>query len=234
MKWLLLLLFPLNLHAASFSLSSTIPPQAKEHLPALKTQITEVWPTMPEPAYFGALVEHESGCPSLPRMCWSPKAQLKTKREEGAGFGQLTRAFREDGSIRFDALEDVKRLDRKGLNELRWETVYTRPDLQLRVMVIMVRQSWNRLVPLVPTDEERLKFTDAAYNGGLGGVMNERRACGLRKDCDPNVWINNVEKTCLKSTKPIYGTRSACDINRHHVTDVMLRMPKYRSYLKKD
>ena len=206
-----------------------IPEQAPEYLPTLSKQVKEVWPDFYAPNYFGALIEHES-CISLTHSkCWNPKSRLKSDREEGAGLGQLTRAFKSDGSIRFDALEDAKRLDKKGLNDLRWETVYSRPDLQMRVLILMTRANWNRLDKLVPDQEGKLAMVDAAYNGGVGGVLNERRACSLRGDCDPNKWFGNVEKTCLKSTKPLYAGRSACDINRHHVHDVLhTRMPKYK------
>ena len=211
------------------NVASFIPAKALEHLPTLTSQVKEVWPQMPMPNYFAALIEHES-CISLKHSrCWDPTSRLKSDREEGAGLGQLTRAFKSDGSTRFDALEDSKRLDPRGLNELRWDTIYQRPDLQMRVVVLMTRASWNRLVSLVPEDEPRLAMTDAAYNGGMGGVMNERRACGLREGCNPNKWFDHVEKVCLKSTKPLYAGRSACDINRHHVHDVLhTRMPKYK------
>lgn len=217
----------LNAHAQD--VKTYIPEQAKEHLPTLKAQAKEVWPDFFAPNYFAALIEHES-CISLKHSkCWNAKSRLKSDREEGAGLGQLTRAFKSDGSTRFDALEDAKRLDKKGLNDLRWETVYSRPDLQMRVLILMTRANWNRIDKLVPDQEGKLAMTDAAYNGGVGGLLNERRSCSLRGDCDPNKWFGNVENTCLKSTKPLYAGRSACDINRHHVSDVLnTRMPKYK------
>lgn len=218
-----------GLDARAQDVKTYIPEQAKEHLPTLKAQAREVWPDFFAPNYFAALIEHES-CISLKHSkCWNAKSRLKSDREEGAGLGQLTRAFKSDGSTRFDALEDAKRLDKKGLNDLRWETVYSRPDLQMRVLILMTRANWNRIDKLVPDQEGKLAMTDAAYNGGVGGLLNERRSCSLRGDCDPNKWFGNVEKTCLKSTKPLYAGRSACDINRHHVEDVLhTRMPKYK------
>ncbi len=218
-----------SVSATSQPVETYIPPRAQEHLPTLRAQVLEVWPSFSTPNYFAALIEHES-CISLKHSrCWAPTSRLKSDREEGAGLGQLTRAFNKDGSIRFDALEDSRRLDPRGLNELRWDTVYQRPDLQMRVIVLMTRQAYNRLEKLVPEHMPRLAFTDAAYNGGMGGVMNERRACAMKSGCNPNVWFGHVEHTCTKSTKPLYGNRSACDINRHHVHDVLLtRMPKYQ------
>lgn len=215
--------------AHSQPVETFIPTRAHEHLPTLSAQVREVWPAFPMPNYFAALIEHES-CISLKHSrCWAPTSRLKSDREEGAGLGQLTRAFNKDGSVRFDALEDSRRLDPRGLNELRWDTVYQRPDLQMRVIVLMTRQAWNRLDKLVPAEMPRLAMTDAAYNGGIGGVINERRACGLRPGCNPNEWFGHVEHVCLKSKQPLYAGRSACDINRHHVHDVLhTRMPKYR------
>lgn len=215
--------------AFAFDLAKDIPPQANQFLPMVSAQAKELMPTFETPEYFGALIEHESGCPSIPRMCWNPKARLKSAREEGAGLGQLTRAYREDGSLRFDALEEMRRLDPRGLNELRWDTVYERPDLQIRSMVLMTRQNWNRVSKLTADRHFQLYMTDLSYNAGFGRVLNDRRACSLKSGCNPNIWYGHVEKTCTASTKPLYGNRSACDISRHHVHDVVgVRMNKYR------
>lgn len=209
--------------------AAQVPPQAMQHLGPLRQQVDELMPGFQRPAYFPALIEHESCITLTHPRCWNATSRLKTDREEGAGLGQLTRAYRSDGSLRFDALADARRLDPRGLNDLRWDTIYTRPDLQMRVVVLMTRANWNRLSPLVP---DPLAFADAAYNGGLGGVMNERRACKQRPSCDPDRWFGHVENHCLKSTRPLYAGRSACDINRHHVRDVLLtRIPKYEALL---
>lgn len=201
-------------------------------IPIIRAQQNELLPDFRSPEYFPALIEHES-CISLTHSrCWSPTSRLKSAREEGAGLGQITRAFNPDGSIRFDALQDTKRLDPRGLNELKWDNVYERPDLQIRAMILLVRQNYNRLAPLVRDHAPKLAFTDAAYNGGLGGVMNDRRACAVTPNCDPNQWFGHVERTCTKSVRTLYGQRSACDINRDHVRDVLtVKMPKFRELL---
>ncbi len=214
--------------AHAFDLARDIPAQATPYLPVLGAQAREVAPEIPS-EYFGALIEHESGCPALKGMCWNAKARLKTQREEGAGLGQVTRAYKADGSIRFDALAEARKLDPRGLNELRWDTVYQRPDLQMRTIVLMTRQAWNRLKPMTADPMLRLQLTDLAYNAGLGRSLNDRRACGLTAGCDVDKWAGHIERTCTASKKPLYGNRSACDISRHHVHDVVgTRMPKYR------
>lgn len=206
--------------------TAQVPDRAKRHLPALTAAVDRHFPDVPMRHYFGGLVEHES-CQTLRHArCWEPTARLKTSREEGAGLGQITRAYRPDGSLRFDALAEMR--DRHpALRELSWGNVYSRPDLQLAGVVLKVRDDY-RTLRLVTDPMQRLAMADAAYNGGIGGLQAERRACGLRAGCDPHRWWGHVEATCLKSKASIYGRRSACDINRHHVKDVLLyRAPKY-------
>ncbi len=215
----LLGLFGRQAHAAG------IPPQAEPLLPVLQAEIRREWPGHPMPAYFGGLVEHESGpCPTG-RKCWLPTAQLKTPREEGAGLGQLTRAYSPDGRTRFDALAEMR--DRHpALRELDWVTIYQRPDLQLRALVLKSLDDWRWVGA-----DARIEFVDLAYNAGRGRVSQDRRACAMTSGCDPSKWAGHVELTCTASRAPIYGTRSACDISRHHVVDVLARAAKYSERL---
>lgn len=158
---------------------------------------------------------------------------MRSAREEGAGIGQITRAFRPDGSIRFDALTELKTKHPKALKEFTWANVYDRPDLQIRALILKSKDNYSYYLKYSKTPEDALHFGDAAYNGGIGGLDNERRACKLSRTCDHTVWFGNVERFCMKSKAALYGNRSACDINRHHVHDVMfIRSPKYKPLLK--
>lgn len=207
-----------------------IPPAAEQYRATMSTEKAQFWADHPQPELLPALVEHES-CISLRHSrCWNPASRLKTSREEGAGLGQITRAWRPDGSVRFDALQEMR--DRHpALRGWTWANVYERPDLQLRAVILKVRSDYQALAS-VADPHHRLAMADAAYNGGLGGVQKERRACQLKAGCDPQKWFGHVENTCLKSKQAIYAGRSACDINRHHVSDVLLvRSPKYRGWL---
>ena len=96
----------------------------------------------------------------------------------------------------------------------------------------MTKRNWDSLY-MIEDDWERMGMTDAAYNGGPGGLASDRRICGLKIDCDPNKWFGHVELTSNKSRKPLYGGRSAFDINRHHVKDVLItRRPKYELWFE--
>jgi F0F1-type ATP synthase assembly protein I len=213
----LLVVFAPRAHAAE------LPPGALKYGPVLKAEQVKYWPSHPDPAVLASLVEQES-CVSLKSArCWSPRARLKTDREEGAGVGQITRAWRQDGSLRFDTLTAMRK-QYAALSEWSWENVYTRPDLQLRAVVLLSKES-NTPFRAAPA---MLAFGDAAYNGGAGGVQKERRACALTRGCDAGQWFGHVERHCLKSRQPLYGTRSACDINREHVRlTLLVRRDKY-------
>lgn len=214
----LLMVFAPRAHAAD------LPAGFAKYGPVLKAEQQRLWPDHPRPVLLASLVEQES-CASLrSRSCWNPAAQLKTAREEGAGVGQITRAYRADGTLRFDALADLRGQYAGELGALSWTTVYQRPDLQLRALVLMSRDAARqfRQAPAM------LEFGDAGYNGGPAGVQRERRACALAKGCDPGQWFGHVERHCLKSRAPLYGNRSACDINREHVRNVFqVRPAKY-------
>lgn len=216
--------------ARAADVSTYIPAAAAQHQTVMRAEYRAHWPDHPMPEALPALVEHES-CLSLTHSrCWNALSRLKTQREEGAGLGQLTRAWRTDGTLRFDALAEMKALH-PALRELDWSNVYQRPDLQLRALILKGRDNYAAL-RLVADPMQRLAFADAAYNGGIGGVNSERRACAVSAGCDPQRWWGQVERVCLKSREPLYAGRSACDINRNHVRDVLLvRAPKYRGWL---
>jgi membrane-bound lytic murein transglycosylase MltF len=92
-----------------------------------------------------------------------------------------------------------------------------------------MQDNYQYYLPHSADTREAYAFADASYNGGVGGLDRERRACKLAAWCDHTRWFDNVEKLCLKSQAALYGNRSACDINRYHVKDVLLvRANKYQ------
>ncbi len=66
----------------------------------------------------------------------------------------------------------------------------------------------KRLESLVPNPQERVKFTLAAYNVGLGHIMDAIRLAeviGLK----PDVWYGNVEVALLHKANPAYYSNAA-------------------------
>jgi len=188
----------------------------------------------PKVEYLGGQIEKESCITLRHSRCWNPKVTLNTHREYGAGLGQLTKAFRPDRSIRFDALTEAKQKYPRELKELSWSNILDRPDLQMRTVVLMMRSNYNYYLKYSHDVTEAYAFAATAYNGGIGGLDKERRACKLSSTCDHTKWFGHVERMCLKSKAAIYGNRSACDINRAYAPDVIyVRSAKYRIFWDK-
>lgn len=215
-------------YTQGISVKTYIPPQATELYSLVIQETDKYMPSFTTPFYFSALMEHESCIHLKHSKCLRPTSTLSTAREYGVGLGQITKAYRKDGTIRFDTLTSLRRQFPKDLGELSWDNVKDRPDLQIRAIVLLYREGC-RTLHTVKDDYERMAMCDSVYNGGLRDLQSARRICGLTKDCDPQFWFNHTERYCQKSKKILYGDRSACDINTYHVEDVLKnRLPKYR------
>lgn len=215
-----------------------IPPQAMSLTPIFKSELQLHFPEIPAPWYTMALAEHES-CQYLthPR-CMQPTSSFTTKwpdgskREQGAGLAMLTRAWMPGtGALRMDTLSGLKKTFPQELKDLTWENINQKPELQIRAMVLLLKSDYAGLKE-VTGPMNRLYMADSAYNGGRRDVNSARRICGLTTGCNPQIWFGHVELHCVKSKKALYSGRSACDINTHHVQDVVRnRMPKYQPVL---
>lgn len=208
--------------------------RAHDLAPMVVQEIEQHWALMPRRSYLGALIEQES-CPSLShRMCWSTTARLKTSREEGGGMTQFTRAWTASGALRFDALSEVKAMAPKALEELNWETLYQRADLNVRAAIIKLRNCDANLTKLSPglDDLTRVAMCDAAYNGGWAHLQQDRKLCQLTQGCNPNQWFGHVEKHSVKSREKWQGYgQSAYAINREHVRNTVPLKSRREKYV---
>lgn len=217
-----LLIYPFTI------MGQTLPENAKKYLPVLKEVVTQKWPGAKPYSVFAGQVEQES-CISLKNSkCWNPRAELKTSRENGIGFGQLTVAYNKDGTERFNTFKDVQRLDKdlKGWSwEERWDS-----RRQLIALIALDKAMEAKLPKSIPWESmNRMAFVLAAYNGGAGGILNDRRLCVEKPDCDPNTWFGNVELYSFKQKIKIQGYgKNFFEINREYPRLILLqRRTKY-------
>lgn len=207
-----------------------VPTGARTFAPVLVLEQRAYWPAMPEPWTLAGQVEQES-CISLKHSkCWNPRAELKTSREYGFGFGQITVAYRANGSERFNKFNELK-AEHEALRSWDWDTRYD-PHLQLRAIVLMDLSLWRRIPPAA-TVPDHLAFMLSAYNGGVSSVLRDRRLCDNTDHCDPARWFKNVADHSIKSRVPQrgYGGQSWFSINRDYVYNVLvIRRGKYRVY----
>ena len=218
---------------------SYIPKRAIPLIPSISENVEKILPGFGFHAYFPALIEQESCIRLTYKKCFGPKSRLYAVRkngskEEGAGMTQLTRVWRRNGTVRFDTLTGLTRKYPVELAGLNWKTVYDRPDLQILAAMLLWRDNFRSIKRMYGSrmkEIEMIAFADSAYNGGLGGLKRDVRLCTTTKGCDPSKWFGNVEYTCTKSKRALYGNRNACDINREHVRTIMfIRSYKYYVY----
>ena len=232
----LLLVITFVFSGSKCPVTTYIPDRAKEYMDTVYIKSKEIIGEIKYLYYVPSLIEHEScvrlcGKGYYARKCWSPSSELKTKREQGVGFGQITRAWRKDGTLRFDTLYNLKRRYPKELKELNWNNIKERPDLQITAILLLWKEGFlyfNKNINLI----DRIAFADSIYNGGYKYLKYERKYCGLIENCDPDIWFNNVENVkSARAKRKLYGNRSAWDINRNHVKDVLkIRLNKYKEY----
>lgn len=206
-----------------------IPQQAFQHESTIRYELTSYFPELPYRHYVPGLIEKESCITLKHSKCWRSTSKLQTDREIGIGLGQVTKAFNIDGTVRFDALQENVDRHPVALRGVNWNNIMLKPDAQIRIIVLMLKASYDKLYE-IDDPYERVAMMDAAYNGGLGGVRKERQVCSLTKGCDKDRWFDHIERYCKKSTKAMaaYGNRSVCDIHRDHVRSVLkVKMPKY-------
>jgi hypothetical protein len=207
-----------------------LPGRSSRYLPLLDTLLTETWPELELKSMIAAQIEQET-CVSLSsRGCWNPKTELKTSREYGFGLGQITIVYNEDGTVKSSTFEELKKLGGR-LAGWKFENRFD-PEMQLRAMILSEKLLYHRIRFETASDVDKLAFMLSAYNGGLGGVLQDRRLC-RPPGCDDTKWFGNVALNSRKAKRAVTGYRVAFyDINRCYPRYILMdRRPTYAPYL---
>ena len=211
---LLLAFFCMQAHALS-PFDEKMILRATPYVSVFNEARTQVWPDLPMPSFIAAQIEQES--------FWNPRAELKTAREYGFGFGQLTI------TSRFNAFSEVKAMSPL-LRDWKYDDRFD-PRMQIIAVFVKDHANYRNCRPLMVDDFERLACVGVTYNGGYGGFLSDRRLCANTAGCDPTKWFGNVENTSLKSRTKWQGYgQSPFEINRAYARNTMkIRRPKYES-----
>lgn len=230
----MLILSCLPLFAAAQA-KPVLPPNAEQYMPLLKQSITEIWPAMTPKSFFGAQIEQETCISLKSKGCWNPHTELKTSREYGFGFGQLTIAYNADGTERFNAWAETKAMN-KQLNNWKWEDRYN-AEMQMKSLIVKNSFNWARLKFPIADNTNKLAFMAVTYNAGL--PITDVKLCGVTAGCDPTRWFNveggpkGVEAYSTKSKVKAQGYgKSFFEISREYPRNLLfVRRDKYIPYL---
>jgi hypothetical protein len=214
----------IGLSSLSQTQAAPVPKGYFELEPTLFKVIQNNWDDISIPSVIPGLIEQETCVTLCSTKCWSPFAKLQTSREYGFGLGQLTI------TKRFNAFEEVKTLH-KDLRKWKWEERFD-AEYQILAIVAMLRRNYESF-PSAEKDLDRFAFALAAYNGGIGGILSDRRICSNTRSCNPDLWFNNVEKTSLKQKTVVSGYgKSFFEINREYPRNILkIRRFKYEPYI---
>lgn len=221
---LLLLLLP-SISLAAPTPKVTFPVLACTYLPDLVKAAKDDWPENPYPWFIAGQVEQET-CSSLSsKKCWNPTTTLKTDREYGFGLGQFTI------TSKFNIYEELKQSNAK-LKSWKWEERFN-PYYQLIGIITLNKRGYIKIRGSA-NEFEHQAFSYSTYNGGLGGVLQDRKLCSTTPGCNSTMWFDNVEKYSFKSKTKVKGYgQSFFEINRGYVRNIMLqRSEKYKYAFK--
>lgn len=200
-----------------------LPNSAATLIPQLKQEIEDYWPDQFPRTFIPALIEQESN--------WKLNARLKTSREFGCGLGQFTVAYNANGTVRFDALSEIREKD-KSLEGWSWRNCYE-AKYQLRAVVVKLHAEAKACAPLLKGAANVQACTAARYNGGSGSVAKRIRYCRAAKGCNAAEWYGNLELQCPQSKVKAHGYgESFCEINSKYPRRINVRMPKYTEVMK--
>lgn len=75
------------------------------------------------------------------------------------------------------------------------------PEEQIRAGIQYLKNLDDQLTEMIPDPEERIKFTLAAYNVGIGHVLDARRLAD-KNGYDTNLWFQSVDTFLLMKSQP--------------------------------
>jgi hypothetical protein len=212
------------------AVAPTPPGRSLQYLPLLDTLLAEMWPELGLRSMVAGQIEQETCISVRSKGCWNPRTEFKTSREYGFGLGQFTIVYGPDGSVKSSTFDELKKLGGK-LAAWKFEERFD-PEMQLRGMILSERVLYHRIQFGAATEADRLAFTLSAYNGGLGGILQDRRLC-QKPACDNSRWFGHVAVNSRKAKRPLIGYRTSFyDVNRCYPRFILMdRRRTYAPYL---
>jgi len=205
-----------------FISSSAILERAAPYMPMLIDIFNMHWNEAPMKYIETGKIEKES--------LWKEKAELKTSREYGFGLGQITQAFRKDGSVRFDNFMEAKKRYKEYLGGWQWEDRFN-PKYQFTYSILTDKHNFN-VLSFLDNPKERWAGTLVCYNAGCGTVLNRKALCRTTEGCDESKWFGGLDSVHLKSEEGLLYNKPLWIARNNYPTSVFDRSIKYEKLFK--
>lgn len=194
--------------------------RSKSFLPVLSQVIDQYWPTAPGRPIMAGKIEQESS--------WKERATLKTSRELGRGLGQLTIAYRADGSERFNTYRNAVKM--KALKDWDWQADPYNVRYQLTYSVLTDRSNFVMVRPYSVNDYQAWKCALVCYNAGSGRWLSRRhnaKTMGLPADR----WDNGLDQAHGPGEASLLYGRPLWQAVNEYPTVIFKRSLKYQGKL---
>lgn len=170
--------------------AESIPKRAQPWLPVLDAAIDTAWPKCPMPWIPPAQVEQESS--------WKQKAELKTSREYGFGFTQITI------TNRFNNFVEAKRVTKMNIP---WEDRFD-AKFQFTYLAKMNKSNFEISKKFFDDDTSCMKGMLICYNAGSGTLFH-RRAISKARTWDGGLAnVHAVYEERLLYGRPLWKARN--------------------------
>ncbi len=215
----------------SFALTShQIFGKAEPHLALLDSVITKYWPDAPCREFIAGQIEQET-CANL-KKCWNSNTELKTKREYGFGLGQITIAYRKNGSVRFNNFDEAKRRYEE-LSDWQWDDRYN-TKYQLIFIVMECKLNFKKYGNRFVTDIQKWAAALVTYNAGSGAVLTRLKVCKVTPGCDCTTWFGGLDQVHSKEEEVLlYGRMLYLRRNDYPYNIIYIRSQKYADAVDK-
>lgn len=110
----------------------------------------------------------------------------------------------------------------------------TNPELNVKAAVANIKELNRILSKRVPNEEERMKFILAAYNSGVGHVL-DAIALAKKYGKNPQIWEGNVSETLRWKANPEYFNDEVCRAGYFRGSETIAyveKVNKYYNYFK--
>ena len=206
----LLLLAALDINA------STMTDKAKPYLSTFQEVVHKYWTSVKSEHYMLGQVEQESR--------WNPKAELKTSREYGFGFAQITVTSQFNNFL--EARKHIKEL-----SSWNWDNRFD-AKYQLTYLVLTDKSNFNQMKSLTSTMD---KWAGAfiCYNAGSGTVIQRRALCKKTPGCQSDRWFGGLDSVHMKYEDRLLYGRTLYKMRNEYPELVIKKAEKYLCLLQK-
>lgn len=197
--------------------------RAKPWIPTLQKNFKIYWPDAPLKHYQPSQIEQES--------LWKQFAELKTSREHGRCFSQMTIAYNKDGTVRFNKFIEA----RQRYKELRgWDWQNDPFNAQYHLLFVTLEDHRNFLAfnDTFSTDMDRWAATLVCYNAGCTTVRSRWSVCEKTPGCDSSRWFGGLDSVASVSEAKalLYGRPLAAERNKYPRLIIFTRSLKYKQF----